>query len=153
LVDLDVPHQLVVELLGVFAGPAGEAEDGVEADAAEAAGGPQARALDEVLGDLKDCLLGELSAVERGADPLGEGAAAGGAAEAADWTGLAGPAVGPEVALAPLAVGGAIGVGAGEGGPITLGHGGLLPGVRTPTAYRNRGSGGRRMASRPFSAP
>src|SRR5581483_10536568 len=37
----------------------------------------------------------------------------------------------------------------GEGGPIVLRHGGLLPGVRTPTAYRVRGSGGRPMASPP----
>ena len=38
LVDLDVLDHLVVELLGVVAGPVGEAEDGVEADAAEASG-------------------------------------------------------------------------------------------------------------------
>src|SRR6516165_1109346 len=149
LIDLDVPRQLVVELLGVVTRPVGEAEDGVETDAAQAAGGPQAGALDEVLGDLKNRLFGELSAVQRGTGPLGEAVAAGGAAEAADVTGLAGPAVGPEVALAALAIGGAIGVGAGEGGPITLRHGGLLAGVRIPTAYRTRGSGGRPMAAPP----
>src|SRR3954449_10763310 len=56
LVDLDVLDHLVVELLSVVARPVGEAEDGVEADAAEAARGPQAVALGQVLSDLEDFL-------------------------------------------------------------------------------------------------
>src|SRR6516164_7924403 len=58
LVDPDVPHQLLVELLGVSPSPAGEAEDRVEANAAEAGGGPHAGALGQVLGDLHSLLLG-----------------------------------------------------------------------------------------------
>ena len=75
---------LVVELLGMVTGPVGEAEDGVEADAAEAAGGPQAVAFGQVLGNGQGLIVGKLQAEERGAGPFGEVLTAGEAAEAAD---------------------------------------------------------------------
>src|SRR5215472_2097911 len=104
-----------MELPGVVPGPAGEAEDGVAADAAEATGGAHAVALGQVLRDGQGLVLGQLRAEQGRARPLGEVGAAGGAAQATDVAGFAGPAVGADVAPALVAVGGAVRVGAGEG--------------------------------------
>ena len=67
-------------------GPVGEAEDGVEADAAEAAGGPQAVTFGQVLGNGQGLIVGKLQAEEAPA-LFGEVLTAGEAAEAADVTG------------------------------------------------------------------
>src|SRR6516225_4295707 len=139
LIDLDlaephVLHHLLVEGLGVLARPQGEAEDGVEAHAAEPAGGSHAGPLHQVLGDAEGLLLGQLGAEQRRAGPLGKALAASGAAEAADAPGLAGPAVGPEVVVPPPAVERAIGVGASQRGPVPVFHDTLLAGSDAPTA-------------------
>src|SRR5438876_7584478 len=55
---LDVLDHLVVEALGMLASVVGEAEYGVEGDAAQAAGGPHAVALDEMVGDVEGLLVG-----------------------------------------------------------------------------------------------
>src|SRR5262245_9165546 len=118
-------------------GPSGEAEDGVEADAGQPAGGPHAVALGQVRGDGQGLALGEVGAVQRGAGPLGKVLAAGGAAEAAEAPLLAGPAVGAAIAPALVAVGGAVGVGASETAPIRLAHGPLRSGCRAPNSLGN----------------
>src|SRR5262249_14361914 len=148
LVDLDVLHQLLVELLGVPPGPSGEAEHGVEADAAEAGGGPPALALSPGLGDLQGLLLGQVGAEQGRPGPLREVVAAGGAAEAAEVAGLAGPAVGAEVPLALVAVDGAVGVGAGESRAVLLTHGALsCRAAGHPKVWQISGYGGKRNAS------
>src|SRR5262245_44769792 len=128
-----------MELLSMVPRPVGEAEDGVEADAAQPAGGPHAGALRQVLGDGQGLLLGELGAEQGRAGPLGEALAAGGAAEAADAPLLAGPAVGAEVASAPLAVGGAGRGRAGRGGPVALAHDTLPARPPHPNSLPNQG--------------
>src|SRR3954466_2289683 len=51
LLGLDAPDHAVVEELGVMAETLGEAQDGVEADAAQPGGGAAAGALGQVPGD------------------------------------------------------------------------------------------------------
>jgi hypothetical protein len=56
LADVDVPDPLVVEGLGMLTGPHRDAEDRVETDAAQAAGGAHPRPLAHMAGDVHDLL-------------------------------------------------------------------------------------------------
>ena len=58
LLDLDVSHELLVEELGMVPRSVGEAENGIETDATQTAGGPHAIAFDDVVGDLEYFLGG-----------------------------------------------------------------------------------------------
>src|SRR5579884_2755168 len=151
LVDLDVLHHLLVEFLGMIADPMGDAKDGVEADATQATGRPHAVALDQMLGDVQDGLLGQLRAKQRSAGSLGEVLTAAGTTQATDTSLFAGPAVRTNVGAAGLTVARAVGVGTGESGPVTFWHNGLLSDVLNSTGYRINTSDGRPMASRPKS--
>jgi hypothetical protein len=62
---------------------------------------------------------------------------------------FAGPTVRTNVGAAGLTVERAVGVGAGESGPVTFWHNGLLPDVHRSTGCQIKSSGGRPMASRP----
>ena len=114
LPGLDAPDHAVVKLLGVLAEAGREAQDGVEADAAQPGGGAAAGALGEVAGDGDEGVPLGAQAKQGGVGPLGEVPAAPGAAQAADALAPAGPAVQAQVAGATPAVGGAVGVGAGQ---------------------------------------
>src|SRR5262249_49899577 len=122
----DMADHRVVGGLGMAAGSGSGARGGVEADGAEAAGGPPALALGEMAGDLEGLVLRQVAAEQGGAGALGEVSAAGGAAQAAAVAGFAGPAVRTDVGAGPLAEGGAVRVGAGEDRPVALFHGALL---------------------------
>src|SRR6202050_4578706 len=119
---LDVLDHLGMKALGVLAGLMGEAENGVERDAAQAAGGAHTVALDKMVRDVERLLVGEMGAIQRRAGPFGEVFAAGGAAEAANAACFAGPAVGPQVAESGLGAVGTVGIRAGEGRPVALAH-------------------------------
>ncbi|MGZ5996588.1 MAG: hypothetical protein ACXWN0_13055, partial [Isosphaeraceae bacterium] len=67
--------------VGVLAGGAGQADDGVTMDADQPSGGSDAAALVEVLEHGVSLLLGQMAAVERRAFALGEAGPAGVAVE------------------------------------------------------------------------
>jgi hypothetical protein len=56
LLDLDVLHELVVKELGMVPGSVGDAQDGIQPNAAQTTGRPHAIALDDVLSNLEDFL-------------------------------------------------------------------------------------------------
>src|SRR5579862_6748813 len=82
LADGDVLHLLLVKLLGVVAGAFGKAQDGVEADAAEAGGGTQAPALGEMPPDEGSLLRRQGGAEQGGAVAGREVCTASGTAQA-----------------------------------------------------------------------
>jgi hypothetical protein len=115
-------QQLVVELLGVVAGPQGVADDGVLIDADEAAGLADAAALLEVGEDIEDLVVGEAGVEQGRAFPLGEALLAGAAGEQAALLVLAVAEGDAEVVAAAAAVGGALRVLAAEAAEV-VGHG------------------------------
>src|SRR5690349_11906012 len=121
-------HEFIVQLLGVVAGPQGVADDGVLADADEAAGLADADALLEVGQDGGGLVGGQAAAEQGRALALGEAGLAGAAVEQAALL-LAVVAADGEVAVAALAVVGAAGVLAAEAAQVVV-HGGVLRGGR-----------------------
>src|SRR5260370_1266558 len=103
-----------------------------------ASGGRPGVGLGRGLGEGRGRGLGGVRAEGGGSGPLGEVLAAGGAAEAADTPLLTGPAVGAEIALPLVAVGGAVGVGASESGPVVLAHCPLLSGCPAHNSLANQ---------------
>ncbi len=122
-----------MKVLGMAARSAGEAEDGIKTDAAQATGSAQAGAFDEVLSDLQAFDFGQVAAKEGRTGSFGEVMATGGAAQAANVLGCAGPAVGAKVVVTPLAVGRTVGVRTGEDRSIPLTHSLLSSGQLTLT--------------------
>jgi hypothetical protein len=74
-------HELLVSVVGVLSGGAGESDDGVAVDADESSGGADAAPLVEVFEHREGPLLGQVAAVQRRALALGEAGAAGVAGE------------------------------------------------------------------------
>jgi hypothetical protein len=74
-------HDLVVGVLGAFAGQAGQANDSVAMDTHEACGGPDATSFLEMAKDRHDRVVGELGAEEDGPFVLRERVSAAIAAE------------------------------------------------------------------------
>jgi hypothetical protein len=72
---------LVMSVVGVIAGQAGQADDGVAMDTDQACGGADATSLLEMAEDRHDLVVGELGAEEDGPFVLGEGVLAGVAEE------------------------------------------------------------------------
>ena len=72
---------LVMSVVGVIAGQAGQADDGVAVDSHQACGGADATAFLEMAEDRHDRVVGEFGAEEDGPLVLGEGVLAGVAAE------------------------------------------------------------------------
>src|SRR3954454_13475608 len=70
-----------MSVVGVIAGQAGQADDGVAVDSHQACGGADATTFLEMAEDRHDRVVGELGAKEDGPLVLGEGALAGVAAE------------------------------------------------------------------------
>jgi hypothetical protein len=113
-----------VECLGVVAGPQGVADHGVLADADQAAGLADADALLEVGQDGGGLVIGQAAAEQGGALALGEAGLAGAAVQQqAPVPAVA--AAGREVAVAALAVVGAVGVLAAEAAEVVV-HGEVL---------------------------
>jgi hypothetical protein len=115
-------HQLVVQLLGVVAGAAGVADDGVLGDACEAARLSDAAALAEVLEDADDAVIGESGVEQGGALAFGETGLAGAADEQAALLVLAVAEADTEVAFAALAVVSAVRIEAAEAVEVVV-HG------------------------------
>src|SRR3954468_876153 len=107
-------HQLVVEVVGVAAGLAQVAGDGVLVDFDQAAGGPGAGALADVLQDADGLVQGKPGVFQRGAFALGEGAFAAAAVGHADALAPARPTAEIQVALAAFAPVRAVGILAAE---------------------------------------
>jgi hypothetical protein len=72
---------LVVSVVGVIAGQAGQADNGVAMDTDQSCGGADATSLLEMAEDRHDLLVGEFGAEEDGPFVLGEGLLAGVAEE------------------------------------------------------------------------
>ncbi len=106
-------RQLIMELAGVVPGERGVAGDGILADPDEPAGLTDAAAVGRVGEHGEGLVVGQAAAEERGALALGEpGLARGAVQEAALVLAVAG--TDGEIALAPLAVRGALGLEAAE---------------------------------------
>jgi hypothetical protein len=103
-----------MSVVGMIAGQAGQADDGVAMDADQACGGADATSFLEMAEDRHDRVVGELGTEEDGAFVLGEGALAGVAAEESVLALLPEAVVDREVSSVALAEGGALGVGATE---------------------------------------
>jgi hypothetical protein len=112
-------HQLAVELLGVAAGPAGEADDGVFADPDQAGGLADADAFGQVGQDSQGLVGGQVGVEQGRALALGEAGLAGAAVQQAAAV-LAVAGAGGEVAVAPLAAVGAGGVEAAEAAQVVV---------------------------------
>ncbi len=118
-------HELVLSVVGMPAGGAGESYDGVAVDADEAPGGSHAAALAEVLEDREGPLFRQMAAVQRRALALGEAGAAGVAIELPVLLGFAVAAADREVAGVAAAVELAVGILAAEAGEVVHGAQGL----------------------------
>jgi hypothetical protein len=70
-----------MSVVGVIAGQAGQADDGIAVDSHQACGGADATSFLKVAEDRHDRVVGELGAEEDGPFVLGEGVLAGVAAE------------------------------------------------------------------------
>src|SRR5262245_44475863 len=123
LLGLEAANPVVVEVFGVLAEPLGEAQDGVEADLAKPGRGAAATAIGEVLRDGDEGGLRRTQAKQRCVGAFREVRAAGGAMQTADAVAAAGPAVQTQVAGPALAVGGTVGVGAGQVQVVFGAHG------------------------------
>jgi hypothetical protein len=124
LVELDLArprgksHELVMSVMGVLPGDAGQSDDGVAMDADEASGGADAAALVEVLEHRVGLLLGQMAAVERRAFAFGEAGPTGVAVELSELLVLAVEAADREVAEVAPAVEHTVGILAAEAGEV-----------------------------------
>src|SRR5206468_3056743 len=96
-------HELVVELRGVGPGDRQVSGHGVLVDLDQAAGGPGAAALAEVIEDGQGLLVGQPGVLQDGPLALGEGPLAGAAVDQADTSCLATEAAEVEASTAPEA--------------------------------------------------
>src|SRR5262245_35703838 len=94
-------HELLLGVVGVLAGGAGEPDGGVAVDTDEPSGGADAAPLVEVLEHREGLLLKQVAAVERRALALGEAGPAGVAVVLAELLVLAEAAADREVAGVP----------------------------------------------------
>src|SRR5690242_8840911 len=106
----------------MLAEPLGETQNGVEADATQPGSGVAASALGQVLGDGDQGLLRGAQSEQRRIGTFGKVLAAGRAAQTADALVRRGPAMRSQVALAALAIGGAIRVGTSQVRVAFLAH-------------------------------
>jgi hypothetical protein len=101
-------HELVVSVVGMLSGDAGQPADGVGIDADQASGGADAAALVEVLEHRESPLFGEMAVEQGRALALGEATLAGLAVEQSDLALLAVAGADREVAGVTAAVEGAL---------------------------------------------
>jgi hypothetical protein len=116
-------HELVVSVVGLPSGGAGQSDDGIGSDADEASGLSDAIALGQVVEDSDRGLLGESAAVQGRALPFGEASAAGVTVELAKLLALADSAADEEVAGIAPAVQRTVGILAAETGEVVHGVG------------------------------
>jgi hypothetical protein len=114
-------HELVVSVVGVIAGGAGQPDDGIAMGADQAAGLADAVALGEVVEDGSGLLVGHAAVEQRGALALGEAGLAGLTVEQSDVVILAVAVADGEVTGVAAAVQGAFGVPAAEAGEVVHG--------------------------------
>jgi hypothetical protein len=114
-------HELVVSVVGVIAGGAGQPDDGIAMGADQAAGLADAVALGEVVEDGRGLLLGQAAVEQRGALALGEAGLAGLTVEQPDVVILAVAVADGEVAGVAAAVEGAFGILAAEAREVVHG--------------------------------
>jgi hypothetical protein len=114
-------HEFVVELAGVLPGEFGQADDGVLADAREACGLSNAAVILKMLEHSQDLVPWQSAVEERGVFAFGEAVLAAAAVEESVL--LLGPVMSTDgqVALAPLAVQGAIRIQAAETAKVVHG--------------------------------
>jgi len=105
---------LIVKSLRMLPCVQGDAENRVQAHAAQAPGRAHARAFSDMSNDLYNLLFRELAAEKRRAAPLGEILAADGTVETTNTSGLAGPAMRSNRGHTALAKGFTLGVGTGK---------------------------------------
>jgi pilus assembly protein Flp/PilA len=123
LFGVDASDLTVMEAFSMVAEPLGETQNGVAADLAQPGCGADAAALGKVRGDGHEFSFRRSQTEQGRVGAFGEVGAAGGAAQTADVLAAAGPAVQTQVAGTALAVGGAVGVGAGDVRVVRSAHG------------------------------